>query len=111
MFKKTERLGRAAFTNYFKIGRRFQSEYFTLVFTPAPLRAVAVVVGKKVHKQAVDRNTLRRRVYAAARTEMEATVTTNGIYIIIAKPTAKNLTQTAIAPAVASLLATTQKPR
>lgn len=107
MFKKSERLDRTAFTQYFKIGKRSQTEYFTLIYTPALIRAVAVVVGKKVYKGAVDRNTLRRRVYAAARTNIGST----GVYVIIAKPTSKNLAQPEIAPAVATLLATVLKAR
>jgi ribonuclease P protein component len=108
MFKKSERLNRTAFTRYFKIGRRTHTEYFTLVHSPAPVRAVAVVVGKKVHKSAVDRNTLRRRVYAAARTCLE---NSTGVYVIISKPSAKNLNQSQVAPAIATLLATVVKAR
>ena len=109
MFKKTQRLNRTAFTNYFKIGRRFHSDNFTLIYSPTPFFAAAVVVGKKVHKQAVDRNTLRRRVYAAVRMYMDDTINAKGMYIIISKPTAKNLTRLAIAPEISSLLATTLK--
>lgn len=95
------------FTQYFKIGRRSQTEYFTLVYSPAPIRAVAVVVGKKVYKSAVDRNTLRRRVYATLR----AGIPSAGVYVVISKPSAKNLTQSDIIPAVADLLATVGKAR
>ncbi|MES2966902.1 MAG: ribonuclease P protein component [Patescibacteria group bacterium] len=108
MFKKSERITRTAFTQYFKIGRRFHTDFFTLIYSPAPMRGVAVVVGKKVFKEAVDRNTLRRRVYAAARTSLQ---TSTGIYLIIAKPTAKNLNQKDVAPAIAELLATALKAR
>ncbi len=108
MFKKSERLNRTTFTEYFKIGRRFHSDDFTVVYSPAPVRAVAVVVGKKVFKGAVDRNTLRRRVYGAARLLLEDTT---GVYVIIAKPSAKNLQQSQIVPAITSLLASTLKAR
>lgn len=107
MFKKSERLNRTAFTQYFKMGRRSQTDYFTLVFSPAPFRAVAVVVGKKVYKGAVDRNTLRRRVYAAARTVLPDA----GVWVIICKPKANSLSQPKIMPAVVSLLATVSKAR
>jgi ribonuclease P protein component len=111
MFKKSERLNRTKFTEYFKIGRRFHSDNFTLVYSPAPFRAVAVVVGKKVHKGAVDRNTLRRRVYAAIRSVCENEQITTGIYIVISKPAAKNIKRSMVAPEITSLLATTKKPR
>lgn len=107
MFKKTERLNRTKFSEYFKIGRRFHTESFTLIYSPAPIRAVAVVVGKKVSKSAIDRNTLRRRTYAAIRLG----VGTTGVYVVIAKPKAKDLTQAAIAPEIAKLLASVVKAR
>ena len=108
MFKKTERLNRTAFAKYFKIGRRYHTDDFTLIYSPAPVRAVAVVVGKKVFKGAVDRNTLRRRVYAVARLALHDKT---GVYVIIVKPSAKNLKQPAIVPAITTLLATTVKAR
>ena len=111
MFKKSERLNRTKFAEYFKIGRRFHSDNFTAIYYPAPMRAVAVVVGKKVHKGAVERNTLRRRVYAALRAVFESEAVATGIYIIICKPAAKNLERSAVLPEVASLLATISKPR
>ncbi len=108
MFKKSERLNRSAFAEYFKIGRRFHGDDFTLVYSPAPVRAVAVVVGKKVFKGAVDRNTLRRRVYGATRILLQGK---SGVYVIITKPTAKNLHQSQIVPTITSLLASTLKAR
>lgn len=111
MFKKTERLNRITFTEYFKVGRRFHSGNFTLIYSPAPVRAVAVVVGKKVYKRAVDRNTLRRRVYEAVRVNLLTQGITSGIFIVISKPTAKNCTQNLISPEIMSLLATVSKPR
>lgn len=111
MFKKSERLGRAKFTEYFKIGRRFHSDSFTLIYSPAPLRAVAVVVGKKVYKGAVDRNTLRRRVYAAVREEMVRKSITTGIFILIAKPGVKDVPPAIFVPELVNLLATVTKSR
>jgi ribonuclease P protein component len=111
MFKKTERLNRTKFSHFFKIGRRHQTAFFTLIYSPAPVRAVAVVVGKKVHKRAVDRNTLRRRVYAALRTQLDGAGITSGIHVVICKPEAKNLTQSVIETEVTTLLATTSKSR
>jgi ribonuclease P protein component len=107
MFKKSERLNRLVFNQYFKIGRRSHTDYFTVVYSPAPFKAVAVVVGKKVFKGAVDRNTLKRRVYAIARNQIDGT----GVYLIIAKPTANKLVQAEIAPSISTLLATTSKSR
>jgi ribonuclease P protein component len=111
MFRKSERLNRTAFTEYFKIGRRFHSDNYTLIYSPVPFRAAAVVVGKKVFKGAVDRNTLRRRVYAALRITLDTRKFTTGIYIIITKPAAKNYVSETIMPEIESLLAMAVKPR
>lgn len=109
MFKKSQRLDRTQFSEYFKIGRRFHSDHFTLVFVAAPLLLVSVVVGKKVHKLAVDRNNLRRRVYAAVRESLVSNQ--RGVFIIIAKPTAKQINRKDVPAEISQLLALTNKSR
>ena len=111
MFKKSERLGRANFNEYFKIGRRSQSINFTLVFSPTLKFGTAVVVGKKVFKDAVDRNRLRRRVYSITRIYFLEQKIHTGIYLIIAKPTAKKLERKAIKIEMTNLLALATKAR
>jgi ribonuclease P protein component len=111
MFKKNQRLGRTLFASYFKSGRRFNCEYFTLVHTPLVPFAVSVVVGKKVFKLANDRNTLRRRVYASARGVTLSRTISSGTYIIIAKPTAKTLHRKDVIIEIDNLLAQTTKSR
>jgi ribonuclease P protein component len=111
MFKKTERLGRSDFTGYFKAGRRFQSPTLTIVYTPAVSFKVAVVVGKKVAKQAVERNRIRRRLYATLRRFKESYSITNGVFIIIVKPPAYQATRVALAAQANDLLASVLKPR
>lgn len=111
MFKKSNRLNRAEFAEYFKIGRRFTSDNFTLLYSPTPTLGVSVVVGKKVFKEAVDRNKLRRRVYAAARIYFNNNLINKGTFIIISKPTAKKLERKNIKLEIESLLALTPKSR
>lgn len=82
MLKKTERLSRIEFSRYFKSGKRSNSEYLTIVQSPAPVFKAAVVVGKKVFKEAVDRNRLRRQIYALLQTKKTGT----GVYLILVKP-------------------------
>jgi ribonuclease P protein component len=78
MLKKADRLGRVDFDTFFKKGRRFHSEYATLVYSPHSTFHASVVIGKKVHKQAVIRNTLRRRIYAQLAGEKKKGTT--GVY-------------------------------
>ena len=89
MLPKKKRLTTEAFNRFFSLGKRFHSEHLQLIYTPSPEFHGSIVVGKKVFKTAVKRNRLRRQLYAALyglhRNGFPA-----GVYIIIAKPQAKN---------------------
>ena len=111
MFKKSQRLDRTAFTQYFKTGRRFQTTHLTLVYTPGVPLQVSSVVGKKVSKQAVGRNRVRRRIYAATKRFSAIQTDMTGIHIIIAKPTAAKITRLALAAETAELLALAHPPK
>ncbi len=111
MFKKSSRLDRTVFTHYFKTGRRFQSPNLTLVYSPGVPFQVSAVVGKKVSKQAVGRNCIRRRLYAATKRFTAAETAITGVHIIIAKPTTANLTRLAVAAEIASLLSLAHPPK
>ncbi len=92
MLKKTERLDRSSFSNYFKKGKRINGTYATIINYPAPTLFGSVVVGKKVSKSAVKRNSIRRRIYGILdilRVEKEL----KGVYIIIAKPEVSKLSK------------------
>ncbi len=92
MLAKSERLSRVQFSSYFKSGKRFHSEVATVVFSPAPTLHGSVVISKKVFKRAVDRNLARRRVYAVLRAVTKQHNHT-GVYIMILKPSYKQLTK------------------
>lgn len=92
MFKKAERLTKTEFDNFFKIGKRFHSPHLTIVYAQHPSLHASVVVGKKVSKQAVRRNTLRRRIYASLRSVLKAN-DKQGVFIVIVKPTYNSLTR------------------
>lgn len=85
MLKKTERLSKKEFSEYFKQGKRFQFPELTIIYTPASTLHASVVVSKKVAKQAVKRNLLRRRVYATLRQTMKSAEQT-GVFIVVVKP-------------------------
>jgi ribonuclease P protein component len=91
MLKKHQRLTRSEFETYFKQGKRFHSEHLTLIYLPHSSFHAAVVVGKKVSKKAVERNHIRRRVYALLYTKKQAHAT--GIIIALIKPSFTSLTK------------------
>lgn len=107
MFLKQHRLDRKSFTEYFKCGARSHNQLVTMVRSPSPndhsLFRVAVSVSKKVFKKAVDRNRLRRRLYAIMKRRHQEEPL-SGIYILIAKPLSASATYEALEEAVTNLL-------
>ena len=92
MLAREQRLTKKQFDQYFKAGKRWHFSHCTIIHTPLPTLHGSVVVGKKVSKKAVTRNTIRRRVYAQLRQICEKQNTT-GVFIIIIKPTYNELTR------------------
>ena len=110
MVRKKERLSKEAFNRFFSLGRRYQSEYLTVVFQPHTTFHCAVVVSKKVAKRAVDRNRIRRRVYEIIR-RMQQHDPTQGVHIVLVKAPALSLPHDALKAAVTELITKTQKVR
>ncbi len=93
MRKKIQHISRLEFEYVLKQGRRYHTTNTTLILAPKPtskddgagVLQYAVVVSKKVAKQAVVRNLIRRRLYAVI-----ATCTTThppvGYVVVFAKP-------------------------
>lgn len=92
MLAKNERLSRVDFSSFLKAGKRFHSDVATVVYSPSPALHGSVVISKKVFKRAVDRNLARRRVYATLKAVTRHDNHT-GVYIVILKPTYKQLTK------------------
>jgi ribonuclease P protein component len=107
MLKKGERLGRTEFLTFFKSGKRIHTDHLTLVFTPHPTFHGSVVVSKKVSKQAVTRNTIRRRMYAQLRT---LRIVRTGVYIVMVKPSLVTLTKQAAQAEMSALIERMRKP-
>jgi len=101
MLKKTERLSTKAFDEYFKTGRRTHGTYVQVVFSKANTFHGAVVVGKKVYKRAVDRNRLRRQLYAVLYEYRQHV----GVYQVLVKPAAKSVSAPAVRAELRPLLA------
>jgi ribonuclease P protein component len=94
MFKKTERINRREYTEYFKRAKRIHDQHLTLLTVPSVERRVAVVVGKKVAKSAVKRNVIKRRVYAVLR-EILVENDYKGVLIVLVKPSFATLSRNA----------------
>lgn len=94
MLHKNHRLTKPQFSQAYAKGKKFHFTHLTVVYVPATTFSGSVVVGKKVSKLAVKRNTLRRRIYARLGTFMRERAVT-GIYIIILKPSFTSLSRTA----------------
>jgi ribonuclease P protein component len=110
MLAKKERLGKKDFLKYFSAGTRYQSPQLTLVFHPNDRFLAAAVVGKKTAKKAHERNTLRRRLYAAFEQEKVARAL-KGVYILIAKPPLFSLPRQKQREAARTLIGRTIKER
>lgn len=89
MLKKKQRLSRSEFANLLKKGRRVHDTHFSLIFTPSTETKCGLVVSKKVAKQAVARNLIRRRVYAIFGENL--TVLANKHVALLTKPSIKTL--------------------
>jgi ribonuclease P protein component len=90
MLKKSHRLTRKEFDTAFKMGKRFHFPHMTVVFFPSEDFHASVVVGKKVAKTAVRRNTLRRRVYDRVRRSMQKQGI-KGTFLFLLKPSYHSL--------------------
>jgi ribonuclease P protein component len=70
----------------FKNANSYRSHYFTVKAIANPHRPrsrYAIIVSKKVHKSAVGRNRIRRRMYELLRHEMPAIRSSHDIAVII----------------------------
>lgn len=103
MLPKQKRLSKSDFDVYFRSGKRTHSPNLQLIYTPHDSFNGAVVVGKKVFKQAVARNAMRRRLYGVLYREQKLRALT-GVYILLAKPSAKNIPRTTLLGEARTLL-------
>jgi len=108
MLRKANRLTTKQFDEFFATGRRFHSLVCTIAYTPHPTFHGAVVVGKKVHKRAVVRNTLRRRIYGQLYRQVGRSGQT-GVFILLTKPSASTLPRKELQQSIESAIATVLK--
>jgi ribonuclease P protein component len=109
MLKSSNRIKQSEFQSLFKSGRSTQNLLFTLIFglktpeitTNGPL--CTVVVSKNVSKKAVERNKIRRRIYAILK-KNEKALQNKGFYIFLVKKPAQKASFQEIEQAVTSVI-------
>lgn len=91
MVKKGHRLSRKEFNEIFRAGRAFNFPHFVVKYKSSklPYSRAGISCGLKVSKKAVQRNTLRRKLYEVVRSQQE--FVPRGDYIIIVRPSALTL--------------------
>lgn len=104
MLQKKNRLSTAAFDQFFKTGKRRHSPNLQVIHVEQAEFHGSAVVGKKVFKEAVKRNRLRRQLYAVLYRLMKAQQL-SGVTIIIAKPSAKQMPRPELLAEARALLA------
>jgi ribonuclease P protein component len=78
--------GHGSLRYVYKNGQAIRSRVITLKFTHNPHREhsrFAVIVSKKVHKSAVGRNRMRRRIYEIIRQELPHMVPAHDVAVMI----------------------------
>lgn len=106
MLPKSARLSRHEFSAVFaRPTKRAHFPEYSMYFTPSPTFKASVVAGKKVSKQAVGRNRLRREVYGWLQTKLLADQNLAGSYIFILKPAFSKLNKAKRRLIIAGLLA------
>lgn len=108
MVATQNRIPRALFPTYFASGKRFHGEHVTVVYTKAADFRASVVVSKKVAKNAVDRNRLRRRAYGVVERFGKAHAV-GGTYIILYKTGALKVARLVLQSQLEALLAQIEK--
>jgi ribonuclease P protein component len=91
MLSKKTRIPRTLFSELIRSPKYANSANFSLRFAPltSPTPRIGVSVSKKVSKSAVDRNTVRRRVYSEVRPFLPKLK--GGMFLFVAKPSALTL--------------------
>lgn len=108
MLEKANRLSKKQFDEQFKHGRKYHFPHCTIVHSPFPTLHASVVVGKKVAKQAVRRNKIRRRVYAQLYRLLKQTETA-GVFIVLIKPSFGTLPRKASIAEISNNIAAVRK--
>ncbi len=91
----------------YRNARTFRSRYFALKIIDNPKRPqsrYAVVISKKVHKSAVGRNRIRRRLYEILRSENEKVRDIHDIALIVTSGEAINADQQELVTMIRELL-------
>ena len=78
--------GHGSLRYVYKNGQAIRSARVTIKYTKNPHRAhsrFAIVVSKKVHKSAVGRNRIRRRIYEVIRQELPKVASSHDVVLLV----------------------------
>ncbi len=103
--------GRASLKPVYERGRTVRSSALALRYAANTRRGkyrAAVVVSKKVHKSAVARNRIRRRIYEIIRTELSADTPAYDLIVTVFSDKVTDLSPEALRNEVGGLLAQAQ---
>lgn len=95
MLSKTARLNRQQFSDIFKVGKRIHTPALQVIATKSDCFHGSVVISKKVYKKAVDRNKVRRQLYAYLYQYNKTHILQNTL-ILIAKPALSTMSITQV---------------
>lgn len=106
MLPKSAKLSRHEFAAVFTRPKsRVHLPEYSMYYSPSPAFKASVVVAKKVVKQAVGRNQLRREVYGGLQSKLIDNPNLSGSYIFILKPSFSQLSKAKRKEVITGLLA------
>lgn len=100
--------GHGSLRYLFKNAQAVRSRHITIKYVANPRRKYprfSVVVSKKVHKSAVGRNRMRRRLYEIVRLEMPQLASTYDVALIITNSEVMNMEYAELATSIKDLFA------
>ena len=109
MLPQKERLTREQFNRSFSVGKRLHLPYLQLIIdSTSDSFHGSIVISKKVYKKAVERNKLRRQLYAVL-SAFHKTSEVRATYMVIVKPTIKGTSLLEVSSELKELLQKTSK--
>ncbi len=103
MLSKKQRVTRVEFMAVFSAGKRIHIPTMQIIVCASPSFHASVVVPKKVYKKAVDRNKLRRQLYAVLYEYNKKKVLSKTL-ILVVKPTIQGAPLSSFKPSLLSVL-------
>jgi ribonuclease P protein component len=101
MLPKIKRLGSKDITKLYKGGKRVNNTLFSILYKIAPITRFSVSVSKKIYKNAIDRNTAKRKVMAILK---DISPTVSAEYSIIIRTKINDLSHKVLVKEIKNIL-------